>query len=96
MKIFSDTSPFIYLIENHPQYAGQLKEYFADLYANNDEINTSVVTYSEFCVKPEKEGEQELITEFEIFIEKFDIPLFEVKKYHAKKAYQLRAKYKFL
>ena len=96
MKIFVDTAPFIYLMEEHPKYSKKLKKFFTNLYINEDKTITSVITYSEYGVKPERLKKQELIHEFEIFIEKLGIPLLEVKRIHAQKAYQLRARYPFL
>ena len=96
MKIFIDTAPFIYLIEKHPKYSGALKKYFAELYTDGYEIITSVITYSEYGVKPKREHKEDLIGKFEEFIEKVGIPMLEVKKSHATRAYEMRAKYKFL
>ena len=96
MKIFVDTAPFIYLIEEYPKYAKRLKEYFTELYVNEQEVITSVITYSEYGVNPQKKDQPELIEKFENFLNRAGIALLEVNKSHAKKAYQLRAKYEFL
>jgi len=58
---------------------------------NEDDIITSVITYAEFGIKPEKEGKQRIINEFETFLKKFDIPMISIQKEHAELAYQLRA-----
>lgn len=96
MKAFIDTSPFIYLVEGYPKYVRQAKNYISALYINENKIITSVVTYAEYGIKPEKEDKQELIDKFDKLIEQLDIEMFEIKKEHAKKSYQLRAKYNFL
>lgn len=61
MKIFIDTAPFIYLIEKHPEFIDRIKRYFTELYIDQVELVTSVITLSEFGVKPQKEGKSELI-----------------------------------
>jgi len=96
MKIFIDTAPFIYLIEKHPKYSAPLKKYFTELYVDGYEIITSVITYSEYGIKPKRDHKEELIKEFEEFVGKIGIPLLNVDKNHATKAYEMRAKYKFL
>jgi len=96
MKIFIDTSPFIYLIEEYPKYVKSARDYITELYVNEDEIITSVVTYAEYGIKPEKKEEYVLIEEFEKLLEMLDIEMFDIEKQHAQKSYQLRAKYNFL
>lgn len=61
MKIFIDTAPFIYLIEKHPEFIDPIKRYFTEVYIDQVELVTSVITLSEFGVKPQKEGKPELI-----------------------------------
>jgi predicted nucleic acid-binding protein len=96
MKTFVDTSPFIYLIEKHSGYHKKLKDFFTNLYVNEDRIISSVITFSEFGVKPYQNNQLHLIEDFEFFINQMSIALLDVNKLHAKKAYQLRAKYPFL
>jgi predicted nucleic acid-binding protein len=96
MKIFIDTAPFIYLIEGNPKYVSKIKSYFSNRFTDGDELVTSVITLSEFGVKPKKENKEEIIAQFESFLSKAGIPFIEVNKTHAEKAYELRAKYKFL
>ena len=96
MKVFIDTAPFIYLIEKNERYADKIKKYLTTLFINNNQIITSVITYSEFGVAPIREQKPELINEFEAFLHKTDISLIEIKKAYAFKASELRAKYLFL
>ena len=96
MKIFIDTAPFIYLIENHPQFANKLKKAITEAIVNGDSIVTSVVTYMEFGVKPERDNRQDLIRKFDELINKLNIEVLVIDKETSRRAYQLRAKYKFL
>lgn len=68
MKIFIDTAPFIYLIEKHPGYAVPLKKYVTELYVDGYEMITSVITYSEYGVKPQRDHKEGLIREFDEFL----------------------------
>jgi len=96
MKIFIDTAPFIYLIEKHPEFIDPIKRYFTELYIDQVELVTSVITLSEFGVKPQKEGKSELIQQFEEFIEKVGIKMVDVNKHHARESYKFRSRYQFL
>ena len=96
MKIFVDTAPFIYLLENHPEFAQKVKRIIASAIANGDSLLTSVITYMEFGVKPEQENRQELIQKFDELLDRLSIDILVVDKEAGRRAYQLRAKYKFL
>lgn len=96
MKVFIDTAPFIYLIENHPVFASKMKNLITDAIVNGEEIVTSVVTISEFGVKPTKENRPDLIKKFEELLARLNVEILVVDQSAAKKAYELRAKYQFL
>jgi len=96
MKIFIDTAPFIYLIEESPKYAQITRNYIIDIYVAENELVTIVITYAEYCIKPEKEDARHLISAFEELIDTMDIALLPIQIEHAKASYQLRAKYEFL
>jgi len=96
MKIFVDTAPFIYLMENHPKFAGKIKKVITEAIVNGDTLVTSVVTYMEFGVKPERENRQEVIRKFDELLSKLNIRILVVDKEAGQKAYQMRAKYQFL
>ena len=96
MKIFVDTAPFIYLIENHPKFSVKVKKAITDAIVNGDELVTSVITFMEFGVRPEKENRQDLITKFEELMERLNIDILVIDKEAGRRAYKLRAKYDFL
>jgi len=73
VKIFIDTAPFIYLIENHPVFAHKMKMLITDAIVNGDEIVTSVVTIAEFRVKPTKENRSDIIKKFEELLLRLDV-----------------------
>lgn len=96
MKKFIDTSPFIYLIENHPVFADKVEKLIINSLLDGDTFKASVITFLEFGVVPERENRPELIQEFEDLLFKLNISLTEVDKSISRNAYQLRAKYEFL
>lgn len=67
MKTFIDTSPFIYLIEKHPQFASKVRKFFLEAINNNEEFTTSVITVMEFGVIPERKGRRDLILNLKNF-----------------------------
>lgn len=96
MKIFFDTAPFIYLIENHPEFASKVKTLITDAIINGDQLVTSVVTISEFGVKPTRDNRIDLIEKFEQLLSRLNVEILVIDQSAAKKAYELRAKYRFL
>lgn len=96
MKLFIDTSPFIYFIESHPHFADQVSELILDGTSKNNEFVTSVVTLMEFGVMPERMNRQDLIMKFTRLLEDLQIPLVEINKSIAQRASKLRANYGFL
>ena len=47
-KIFFDTAPFIYLIENHYEFYSKVANLIAEAVEENSDFYTSVLTYTEF------------------------------------------------
>ncbi len=96
MKTFIDTSPFIYLVENHPLFAAKVRSFILDALSNENSLITSVITLMEFGVLPEKKGRSEIIINFESLLEIAGISMIEIDQKIAENAYKLRAKYGFL
>ena len=75
-KIFLDTSPIVYYLEN------------------SDYI-TSTVTMTEYLTYPYQQNNLRLINAFYDFIDGMEIEVRNIDKIIAKKAAQIRAKYRF-
>ncbi|WP_414693468.1 type II toxin-antitoxin system VapC family toxin [Ohtaekwangia sp.] len=91
-KVFIDTAPTIYLVEQNPAYFEQVSIYLADAIRSNSALTTSVLTTAEVEIKPRKLGKKELTTKFEKTIQS----LFEVYPITwdvAQRFATLRAKY---
>ena len=61
-KVFFDTAPFIYLIEKNPSYHRQVIDFVIRAAKLDLLFVTSVISYLEFSVKPERENRQDLVT----------------------------------
>lgn len=96
MRVFVDTAPFIYFIENHPVYAQKVADLITAALAEGHSFVTSVATILEFGVKPEKENRPEVITKFEELLNELETEVKEIDRNTAVEAYRLRAKYQFL
>lgn len=95
-KIFFDTAPFIYWLEQHPTLFGKVRQLMADAAAVSCEYATSVVSFAEFGVYPERNGRPDLIQDFEDVLFDFSFDFLEINLPIARIAYRLRAKYAFL
>jgi len=96
MKIFVDTAPFIYLIEEHPEYVDRIKQYFIDRFKAGDEFVTSVVSIAEFGVVPNRDNKLELVIRLKDFLAATGIGVMQISLEHAEQAAKLRGQYKFL
>ena len=96
MKIFIDTAPFIYLIENNPEFGKKAKKFISESIVSGNQLKTSVISLMEFGVKPERDEKVQVIIKFEELLEKLNIEYVPIDKEVAKEGYKLRAKYKFL
>ena len=96
MRVFYDTSPFIYLIENHYKYKKIISSYIINNFTNSDDLVTSVITLSEFGVKPAKLKENYIIHGFRRFLNNLSFEILPVYEREAELSYYLRSKYDFL
>lgn len=73
-KVFIDTAPIIYLVEQNPEYFEQVSLFLADSIRGNVTLTTSVLTTAEVEIRPRKLGKKDLTSKFEKTIKS----LFEV------------------
>ncbi len=92
-KIFFDTAPFIYLLENHPKYGQIVDDFIVEPVSNNVTFVTSILSLAEFGVIPERNNRQDLIDNFDDLLRNASFQIPEIERQTAIKAYQLRAKY---
>jgi predicted nucleic acid-binding protein len=91
-KIFIDTAPLIYFIEDSSEYVPKLSELFCN--RNNCHFITSVITLSEVLVMPLRENNMRLAKQYEEILTQADnFQIYEINQQIAKETAVLRAKY---
>lgn len=93
-KVFLDTAPLIYYLENNPQYFSGMESFFDLCCEKEIEIVTSSITVEEYCVYPYRTGDRELIRKFYSFLNDMEIEIISVTRQIAEKAARIRAEYK--
>ena len=91
-RIFLDTAPIIYFVENKPGYV----ETVADLIAANPEAEyfTSVISITEYLPYPLKQpNRDELIRRFDRFITEAEIAVVDIDRQIATEAARIRAEW---
>lgn len=91
-KIFIDTAPFVYIIENSNDFADSTENKISK-FAQNSKFITSVITYAEFCVKPKKHNDKIVIEYFEKFLSNINCDLKNIDLPISNITADLRAKY---
>ncbi|MGN0738975.1 MAG: type II toxin-antitoxin system VapC family toxin [Treponema sp.] len=92
-KIFIDTAPFIYALENNEQYTQKVQKAFINYYDSFTPLFTSFLTFTEYCVVPYKENNHQKIEDFENFISDAQIEIVTLTKEVAEYASFIRSKY---
>jgi len=90
-KIFVDTAPFIYLLQNHPTFAQKVEDYLAD--HDDAAWYTSVLTLTEYGVKPARAGDTQALGGLESFLEEVPFGIESITKEVARVSVRLRVKY---
>ncbi len=94
-RVYIDTSPFIYYLENSALYMDKMKHFFEICLDKNIQIVTSVITVEEYLVFPYACGKMELIVNFKRFIEYMNIDVVNIDSGIAEQAAKIRSRYKY-
>jgi len=95
-KVFFDTSPFIYLVEDNPKYAEAVASYIADeIILFEAKLCTSTITLAEFYVKPKRSNKLAIIEKFRNKLREHKFIVFDITEHIAELSADLRAKYLF-
>ena len=95
-KVFVDTAPFIYCIEeskDNPRYYNMVQGFFEACYRKDIVLVTSTITLEEYCVMPYRTGELQRIMLFHRLLLSMGIEVMGIDEKIADKAAQIRAKY---
>lgn len=92
-KIYIDTAPFIYYLEKNTLYFDRIRNFFMQCHSDKIPLETSVITFEEYCVYPLSIGSNQSIANFEKFIEGMNINVLNIDKQIAFEAAKIRSKY---
>ena len=93
-RVFIDTAPFIYYLENSSLYMGMVKKFFTKCIEENIQIVTSAITIEEYLVFPYSSGKMEFADNFKKFIKYMDIEVINMDSTIAEQGAKIRGKYK--
>lgn len=93
-RVFVDTAPIIYYLENSSLYMDSIKIFFAKCIEENIQIVTSAITIEEYLVFPYNSGKIELADNFKRFIKYMNIEVVNINSEIAEQGAKIRGKYK--
>lgn len=91
-KVFFDTAPFIYFLENDGDFKLKAKKVFSD-YEKAD-FFTSTVTVGEYLTGAFKNNDEQNASDFRNTIKDYDFEVIQISWSIAEEAARIRAKYK--
>ena len=95
-RIFCDTNPIIYLLDDHPVFGSIVEAFILKKVSSGCELYTSVITNAEFLCKPMANREFVKIDIYDQFIYNLGICIMPITESIAWKSAELRSKYKSL
>ena len=94
-RIYLDTAPVIYLIENNGEYYNKLVSSIIKWNRDGCGFFTSVITRAEFCVHPYRTGRYDLIKAYDDMLNELKVNVIGIDDTVADTAARLRGKYSF-
>ena len=91
-RVFFDTAPFIYYLENDGDFKIKAKKVIAD--CEEADFVTSTVTVAEYLTGVFKNGDEKRTAEFRGLISEYDFEVIPISWDIAEEAARIRAKYK--
>ena len=92
-KVFIDTAPIIYFLENHSTYGNKMLGILNNCLDNNIMIIISVLGCGEYLTLPYKNNNKAKIDNFKHFIDDLNIQVFDINIDIMEIAAKIRAKY---
>ena len=93
-KIFLDTTPIIYFLDADINFAEKVEQIFERFIEKKCPMATSAITCTEYLTYPYRTGNREKINVFFEFLTDCNVQIHPIDINIAKKAAQIRAKYK--
>ena len=93
-RVFIDTAPIIYFLENSSIYMESMKKFFTRCMKEHIQIVTSTLTIEEYLVQPYSKGKLEYVDNFKRFIEYMNIEVVDIDSSIAEQGAKIRGQYK--
>ena len=93
-KIFLDTTPIIYFLDEDINFGEKVEHLFGEFIEKKCPMATSTITCTEYLTYPYRTGNTEKINVFFEFLTDCNVQIHPIDISIAKKAAQLRARYK--
>ena len=93
-RVFVDTAPIIYYLENSALYMDTIKKFFTKCIEENIQIVTSAITIEEYLVFPYSSGKMDFADNFKRFIEYMNIEVVDIDSKIAEQGAKIRGQYK--
>ena len=94
-KVFLDTSPLIYLLDNDVNFGDKTNKILSALAQDNNQFVSSVITCTEYLVAPYRTDNRPLVEAFWELVADCGMILYPITKEIALKAADIRAEYGF-
>ena len=94
-KIFLDTAPFIYLLDNDENFGDKTSKILSSFVQKNHRLVSSVITCTEYLVVPYRTNNRPSINAFWELIDDCRVDLYPITQSVALKAAEIRSAYKF-
>lgn len=94
-RVFADTAPIIYYLENNPQYKDLIKGFFTRCLKENIQVVTSAITIEEYLVLPYSSGKIEFADNFKRFLEYMNVEVVDINSTIAEQGAKIRGQYKY-
>lgn len=92
-KLYLDTAPLIYFLEDHPRYALKIQSVIEENLSKNCKFATSVITNVEYLPKPMQEGKDDLVFAYNALKRILNMEYIPVLEDISMTAVRLRTKY---
>ena len=92
-KIFFDTSPLIYFLDENSIFKTKMNEIFYEILNGEIQFTTSTVTVEEFLVFPYRNNDYSAVESFWTFINEGNIDILQIDNAVAVEAAKIRAEY---
>ncbi|MBD5458299.1 MAG: PIN domain-containing protein [Lachnospiraceae bacterium] len=93
-RVYIDTSPIIYYLENSAVYMSKMKKFFEMCLNDHIQIVTSAITIEEYLVFPYVNGRMEFVENFKRFIAYMNIEVVDIDSEIAEQAAKIRGQYR--